>query len=372
MRSEPGTRTARIAYCGPIAQPGQPARGGYESANRRLIDDLRLRGRDVLELPYPVALGSKAAKGLAYLRRFAAIALEMVRQRRRFDILHLTSLYGYFLFPEAVLCLIARGLGKRVVFDVRAGCFVKVYEEYGPVYRAVADAVLRRADLLAVEGQEYLPFVEARRDCAILYLPNYVSGLDLDPCKARMISTHGPLRLVFLGRVVPEKGIEKAIDALESLLADGVDATLDVIGGGEEAYLDELQARTRDLPVAWAGSLSPEQSRSRAAQAHFFVFPSQHRGEGHSNALTEAMSEGLVPVCSEQGFSGSVVAETGRVLPMRADGAAYAAAIAEIWRSGSWGTLSAAAHARIVRNFTGDVVLAGLIASYDAALVESA
>lgn len=371
MRSEPGTCSTRIAYCGPIAQPGLPARGGYEAANRRLIDDLRLRGRDVLELPYPVTFGSKVIKGFAYLRRFAAIAFEMIRQRRRFDIFHLTSLYGYFLYPEVALCLLARGLGKRVLFDVRAGCFIKVYEEYDPLYRAVVDALLRRVDLLAVEGKEYLPFVEQRRDNPVLYLPNYVSGLDLESSRTRMVSSHEPLQLVFLGRVVPEKGIELAIDVLQHLREADIDATLDVIGAGDDGYLAELQERTRSMPVVWAGSLSPEQSRSRAAQAHFFVFPSQHRGEGHSNALTEAMSEGLVPVCSEQGFSRSVVAEAGRVLPVDACAATYAAAIEDIWRSGNWTALSSAAHARIVRHYTGDVVLAGLMSTYDAALVES-
>lgn len=367
MRSEAGMHTARIAYCGPIAQPGKPARGGYESASRRLIDDLRLRGRDVRELPYPVARGTQVAKGLAYLRRFAVIALELVWQRRHFDIFHVTTLYGHFLYPEAVLCLIAWGLGKRVLFDIRAGCFIERYGEHGRVYRALADALLRRADLLAVEGKEYLPFVEARRDCPIIYLPNYVSRLEV--YKGSLTSPAGPIGLVFLGRIVAEKGIEQVIGALESLLGAGVDATLEVIGDGEAGYLAQLEARTKGLPVVWAGPLSPEAIRTRAARAHFFVFPSRHPGEGHSNALTEAMAEGLVPVCSEQGFNRSVVADAGCVLPVDASGAEYAAAIADIWQSGAWTTLSAAAHARMVRQFTGDVVLSDLIASYDAALV---
>ena len=62
MRSKLGPGDVRIAYCGPIAQPSQPARGGYESANRRLIDDLRLRRVDVIEFAYPVALGTTLAQ----------------------------------------------------------------------------------------------------------------------------------------------------------------------------------------------------------------------------------------------------------------------------------------------------------------------
>ena len=371
IRSDTRTRSTRIAYCGPIAQPGEPARGGYESANRRLIDDLRRRGREVIELPYPVTRGAQAIKGFAYLRRFAGIALEMIRQRRHFDVLHLTPLYRQFLYPEAVLCLIAWGLGKRVLFDIRAGCFIELYGEHGPVYRALTDMLLRHVDTLAVEGKEYLAFMEARRDRPVIYLPNYVSVPGAEASGERIASTPGPIRLVFLGRIVPEKGIEKVIGALEDLLGAGFDATLEVIGGGEADYLARLQARTKDLPVVWAGPLSPEKTRLRAAQAQFFVFPSSHPGEGHSNALTEAMAEGLVPVCSEQGFNRSVVADAGRVLPVDAPAAEYAKAIAELWQTGAWVALSAAARARIVTHFTGDVVLSDLIASYDGAPVAS-
>jgi glycosyltransferase involved in cell wall biosynthesis len=369
IRSDAQTRSTRIAYCGPIAQPGEPARGGYESANRRLIDDLRRRGRDVIELPYPVTRGTQATKGLAYLRRFAGIALEIIRQRNNFDVLHLTPLYRGFLYPEAMLCLIAWALGKRVLFDIRAGYFIELYGRYGSVYRALTDALLRHVDTLAVEGKEYFAFMEARRERPIVYLPNYVSVPGAEASGERIVSTRGPIRLVFLGRIVPEKGIEKVIGALEALLGAGLDTTLEVIGSGEADYLARLQDRTNDLPVIWAGPLSPEETRLRAAQAQFFVFPSSHLGEGHSNALTEAMAEGLVPVCSEQGFNRSVVADAGRVLPVDASAAEYAEAIAELWQTGAWVALSAAARARIVTHFTGDVVLSDLIASYDTAPV---
>ena len=354
----------RIAYCGPIAQPGRPARGGYESANRRLIDDLRLRGLDVLEFPYPVARGLRAAKLLKYARRYISIALKLIQQRRRFDVIHLTPLCWHFLYPEALLCLCARALGKRVVLDVRTGCFVRLYTEQGPLYRAIVDKLIRDVDVLALEGKEYLAFAQARREGPILYLPNYVSDRAVRSLSLASKRSQR-LHLVFLGRVVPEKGIETAIGALECLLADGLDASLEIIGDGEPAYLSRLAERTRNLPVVWTGPLHSDAVRGRIAKAHFFVFPTRHPGEGHSNALTEAMSEGLVPVCSEQGFNRSVVADTGSLLPIDASAAVYAEMIASIWQGGHWERLSAAAHARVMRHFIGDVVISNLINQYE-------
>ena len=361
MRSKSGPGAMRIAYCGPIAQPGQPARGGYESANRRLIDDLRLRGLDVVEFPYPVALGNQATKGAAYARRFAGIAIELVQQRRRFDILHLTPLYRHFLYAEAILCLLAWSLGKRVVYDIRAGCFIQNYRDRGHVYRRLVDALMRRADTLALEGSEDLPFAEARHAQPILYLPNYVKALTPRHDAER---DNTVIRAVFLGRIVPEKGIETVIDALQALQAKGSPARLEVIGTGREDYVGALRRRTQNLPVTWHGALPPDAIRAQLAAAHFFIFPTRHRGEGHSNALTEAMSEGVVPICSENGFNRSVVAETGRVLPLDATAADYAEAIASIWRGGAWPQLSTATRDRVARNFTSDVVVSGLIGHY--------
>jgi glycosyltransferase involved in cell wall biosynthesis len=336
MRSKLGPGAVRVAYCGPIAQPGRPARGGYESANRRLIDDLRLRRVDVIELAYPLTLGTKFAKGITYARRFAGIALEMVQHRRRYDIFHLTPLYRHFLYAEAALCLLASSLGKRVTFDIRAGSFIN-------------------------------PFAEPRNKRPILYLPNYHSphapGLELNVTRDDQ-----RIGIIFLGRVVPEKGIETALDAVEALQQMGVAVHLDVIGGIYDDYLLGLGRRTASLPVTFHGSLAPEAIRAKLASAHYFIFPTRHDGEGHSNALTEAMAEGLVPICSENGFNRSVVGDAGRVLPRDASAQDYAKAIADIGNGEAWQELSRAASRRIAENFTGVAVLPVLIESYRATL----
>ncbi len=368
MNDKPAPTELRIAYCGPIARPGAPARGGYEAANRRLIDDLRLRGVDVLKLPYPLASGAKPVKAFAYALRFAGIAVALVQNRRRFDVLHLTPLYRHFLYAEALLCLIAWGLGKRVLFDIRAGSFVRHYQDRGFFYRLLADALMRRADVLALEGSEYLPFVQARRARPIVYLPNYVKIRSPQRQTGGAERGNSPIRIVFLSRVVPEKGVETAIGALQALQAMDLPASLEIIGTGDKFYLSALAARTHNLPVAWSGPLAPEAMRARLETAHFFIFPTRHRGEGHSNALTEAMAEGVVPVCSDAGFNKSVVGDAGAVLPFAASGEDYARAMAEIGTGSGWQGLSQRARQRVAERFTGDVVLPDLIETYRSAI----
>jgi glycosyltransferase involved in cell wall biosynthesis len=94
------------------------------------------------------------------------------------------------------------------------------------------------------------------------------------------------------------------------------------------------------------------------------VFPTAWPGEGHSNALTETMAEGIVPVCSDHGFNRRIVADAGLVLPPRASGSDYAEAIARLWNDGSWPAYSRKCSERVRALYTADAVIDRLVALY--------
>jgi len=102
----------------------------------------------------------------------------------------------------------------------------------------------------------------------------------------------GPARLLFVGRVVHQKGLDVLLDALAQL-APGPEYTLDIVGDGplrpalaEQAARLGLAERVRFS--GWASRAAmPEVLR----RADVFVFPS--RDEGMPNAVLEAMASGL-------------------------------------------------------------------------------
>ena len=192
-------------------------------------------------MAYAAPSGGKGAKMLAYMLGFASTAFGLVRKRRHFDLFHLTPLYRQFLFAEALICATAWLLGKRLVLDVRAGSFVTHYRERSVLYRALADALLGRAETVTIEGKDYLSL---HADAA-----HGTDPLSAELCgKAAPVRTPisperngATMRLVFLSRVVPEKGVETAIGALEALLGMGVKASLQIIGGGDTTMLPHWQ-----------------------------------------------------------------------------------------------------------------------------------
>jgi glycosyltransferase involved in cell wall biosynthesis len=362
----PRQELPRIAFVGPIAEPGKPASGGYEAANRRTVDLLRQHGVNVLELPYSIARGSVVRKSATYALGFAEIAARLTWQRADWDILHITPHLRQFLTAEACLCHIAQTLRRQVFLDIRAGALMADYEKRGRRYRRALEQFLTRANLLAIEGLAYAPFVRQWYDKELFYFPNYVIHRE-EPAHVHRPAPNqaGTIRLVTVGRLVPAKGVELAIDLTEHLRRSGSPVHLEVIGRGDPAYIERLKTRSQLLPVSFTGSLPPHEIASRLAKRHFFIFATTHSGEGHSNALTEAMALGVVPVCSDNGFNRDVVGNAGIVLPKTANVEMYADAVRSICSNDrSWLNASLNASNRVQSNFTDHIVLPQLIDTY--------
>jgi glycosyltransferase involved in cell wall biosynthesis len=366
------TTQFRVAFCGPIGARGKPAGGGYESANRRNCDALARRGVQVVELPYPKTTPGKALRLWRYAASFLKAASFLLTRRADYDLLHLTPLNLHFAYAESVLLACARLAGKPVLLDVRAGTFTRSYQSGGAAYRRTIDRNLRLASRVAVEGQQYIPFVRPRTQAPVFYLPNYVDEPALRSTPApRQVDGDSTVRLIYFGRLVAEKGVETAVAALSMLLERGHAVALEFIGDGPADFMAQMRQRCASLPVTWTPSLPVPEILERAAQAHFFVFASRHDGEGHSNALNEAMSVGLVPICSEQGFSGDVVANAGVVLPVGASAADYAQAISKILVEGRWARLSQRASARVRAVYSEEATLPTLRDHYRGMLGDS-
>jgi glycosyltransferase involved in cell wall biosynthesis len=351
-------RHPRVLFCGPIAPIGQAAGGGHEAANRRTCDALAARDLEVLELPYPRPHDRAWSKASRYALTFLHHAAYVMFRRSRYDVLHLTPLNMQFAWAESLLIACARVAGRPTLMDIRAGTFVRHYHGAGNLYRRAIDLSLRLAGRVAVEGREYIAFVRQRHGRAPFYFPNYVTSRRVAP------TAHGVLRIIYVGRIVPEKGIDTALQATAALVRQGLTVRLDLVGDGPSAYIDMLRWRHPGLPVCWHGALPPGTLLPILAGAHFFLFPSRHDGEGHSNALNEAMALGVVPISSRQGFSPSVVGDSGTLLRVDAPAEDYASAMLQIVIDGRWSVLSSRASARVGDQFSEDATLPGLIEVY--------
>ncbi len=112
-------------------------------------------------------------------------------------------------------------------------------------------------------------------------------------------------RFVFVGRLVPEKGLETLIDAFALLLRDYPDVHLRVVGTGP--LLETLARQTQDHGIAQHVEFAGHRDdvESVLSDADFGVLPSHI--EGLSNTLLECMASGLPMLASRVSGSEDIV-----------------------------------------------------------------
>ena len=176
----------------------------------------------------------------------------------------------------------------------------------------------RHASALIVGSRDTFAQMPARHREKCVYIPE--NAVDPErfpdtPLAAREIPAV-PLRIAFVGRLVPYKGADMLMDAAAPLIRAGK-VIVDIIGDGPEmGRLREIAEREAlGAGVIFAGWIDHRQLQARLQASHVFGFPSIREFGGA--VVLEAMMLGLVPVVMDYGGPGELVTpSTGFTVPM--------------------------------------------------------
>ena len=166
-----------------------------------------------------------------------------------------------------------------------------------PGYRATR----RHSDALVIGSRATWAQMPASCRDRCVYLPeNAVDPRRLAEPVPVGTDPDAPLRLGFLGRLVPYKGCDVALEAAADLLRSGR-ASFSVIGDGPER--PALEAQARELGVAdrvgFHGWVPHVEAMALLAATELLVFPSLREFGG--GVVPEAMASGVVPAVVDYG-----------------------------------------------------------------------
>jgi glycosyltransferase involved in cell wall biosynthesis len=233
---------------------------------------------------------------------------------------------GPFVYPSFAAAHAALRHHKPLLYSQRGSFAEKSLHFRGFKKRlyigAIEKPIMRRADaLVALTEAECASFRALGVNAPVVVVPN---GTDIPmprpEATARVQARFGvspdALLILFLGRLHPNKGTDKLLDAFIRLMDDFPRAVLMIAGpdewGLESQWRERAHLRAVDR-VLFPGMIGGEEKADVLARADLFCLPSL--AEGFSNAVLEALASTtavmLSPACNfpevERAHAGVIV-----------------------------------------------------------------
>lgn len=225
------------------------------------------------------------------------------------DVVHLSAVYSFPTIPTLIAC---RLVGKPLVWSPR-GALQRWKGSTRPgmkrVWERACAAVAPRTVILHVTSPE-----EARESLSRFpkfeaeIIPN---GIEIPPRSTAAQASE--LRLLYIGRLHPKKGIENLLLACR-ILASGpaLPFTLTIAGSGDKDYEEALRTRAADLAgadtVRMVGPVLGRMKEEVFAKADLVVVPSHT--ENFGLVVAESLARG-VPVIASRGTPWGRIEEIG-------------------------------------------------------------
>ena len=274
-------------------------------ADGAILENVRSRPATALQVPFLMA-----SQWLA-VRRAA--------RRVRPDVIH-----AHWLIPAGVS---ARALARRVplVVTTLGG---DLYALRGGVGRWLKRRVVAAARVVTVMNTDMAARVRELGGADVRVMP---MGARFSTVTPEPGGAGGPVRLLAVGRLVPKKGFDVLIEALNSV----PDAVLTIAGDGPAGGdLREAATGLGDR-VTFAGQLGRTELDAAYAAADVAVFPSVPAASGDQDglpvAMLEAMGSGLTVIASDlPGLNEAIEDGVSGMLVPAGDSAALATAIGEV------------------------------------------
>lgn len=214
------------------------------------------------------------------------------------DVVLLTATYSFPTLPTLLICRIK---DKPVVWSPR-GALQASHQWTGvkrrlpkAAFEAVCGSIKPRRAVLHTTA-------DIEKVASTTLLPQYPAviisnGVEVPQLADRVWRPNGALRLMFISRLDPKKGLERLLSTLP-LLPDFI--SLDIYGTGDERYVDSLRCHVDKLQIGrrvhFHGHVNGEQREAAFNAADIFVFPTF--SENFGMVVAEALARGIPVIVS--------------------------------------------------------------------------
>jgi glycosyltransferase involved in cell wall biosynthesis len=353
-RSQPAPRR-RILVIGPLPPPTH----GVAVMTEALLHSPAARRFEMLHLD------TADRRGVANIGRLDATNLWLalvhaarfitLLARHRVDMIYLPiSKNSLGFLRDALFLAPALAVGVPVIVHFHGSGFDHFARSAAMPVRALVRLLLNRVARAVVLGEALRPMLRGLvAETRIAVVPNGVADgpRGVVPSRGR----GGTMRLLFLGNLLPRKGYAELIEAVQTLLDEGIDVTVTFAG-----EVVDSAVHTRALAgvrygadrIRFAGPVDTATKGALLREADVLVLPSDD--EAQPLVILEAMAAGVAVVSTRHGVIPETVVdgETGILIDTRDAGALTGVLRGVSRQPGRLAAFGAAGRARYLAHYT--------------------
>lgn len=232
---------------------------------------------------------------LRSLRNFFRLLFAIKKTRIGGRVLLFSSEAASFFEKTAWSILILALRRKPVVFMV-SGLFPQFWENLNSIgHKFLTFLINRKSITLVAQSESWLNYYRSIFPSADIKLASATAAEDFFSHQRTGVSSKHPARLLFVGWIIPDKGIFDLLDAMVILVRTHPDVRLRLAGplfDKDDAWKQAVAIRGISNQVEFLGVISDRKKLIQELDAaSIFVFPSHF--EGFPVALLEAITLGL-------------------------------------------------------------------------------
>lgn len=292
----------RVLFIGTLPPPVT----GQSLACQVLLEELRSR-HDVDVVNLSKAEFKQGISSLARVCQILRVLWQVWRKRRACDVIYLTtseSLAGNL--KDLLLYLVCMRRLRVMAAHLHGGAGMRrIMLGERRLLRVINQFFVRRLGAMIVLGRRHVEMFSAvMSPDRIQIVPNFAQDEFFGSPEAidRKFARTVPLRLLFLGNLLPGKGHIELLEAYRSLSAEQrARVEIDFAGGFEtdqqkQSFLERMAGFAQ---VRYHGVVHGEQKRRLFAEAHVFCLPTYYPYEGQPISILEAYAAGCAVITTD-------------------------------------------------------------------------
>jgi glycosyltransferase involved in cell wall biosynthesis len=343
-----------------------PPVGGVASIVQMLHANLFRRNDILFSAPLPKR-GGFLAGVLRPLLNFLGVVRSTLNIRRGGRVLMFASA-GFSFYEKLIWSACIQMTGRKPVLALVDGNFPAFWQRQLPVLQALARYCMAQQSMrLGVQSQIWLDFYSGIFPKADFTVFAATVAPDFwQPFPKPQLDI---MRVLYVGWLIPEKGIVDLLDAFTEVVSRLPDAQLRLVGplfDKQSYWKEELASRGLMEKVDVIGPISARNELVQELRCTtLFVFPSH--AEGLPVALLEAMAMGVACIASDVGAIADVLDQgrAGCIVPARSPDKLAAEIIRLLSDKDARGRLASAAFSRVSTHYSTEAFVASYLQLLD-------